>query len=811
MEELGPAAPAPTTDELIAQCGPDILKLMQQEMSDESDVDRCYILWICHKNYLYYRDLQYYAPSIYEGMTDFTSVAGVSIPPLSDDGSGVYDYSQNFFRGYCRKLEAVLGTRMPNAIAVPDNAADENDVRAANTANDAAEFIRQKCELQMLILQLVFGLFNFGTNFFNVEWVEDGDKYGWSNEPTIEPQDQQIGGGFDCPQCGADVPATDPSQRPANCPKCGAPMQGAQFRPPQTTQVPQQTGTTRVAKGGIEIRLHDGTEISVPLDSETVNRDCAWLKRDYEKHKSFCLKKWKQRARDASKSQTLEESTSTQLGRNVRSSFGSPIGIFRSYQENHWTVSEICWPPSMFECLEDTQRGLMLENFSRGCRITTLKGKIVDMEDYDFTMHWQECKPEPSKRIMADPLGNDWATAQDILSNTLNQSNEIIERSNDPGFADPTRLDFDAFNRRRDTPGELFPLLPRAGQSISDSIYRPPPVTFSEQIPPFRAQVKQGSEEISGLTESIWGGDTSDPTARQTELKTNAAIRTLGVIWVMIGKALEKVYEKSCRLLAENEEGVLSFSRKDQFGSYQQVAVLTEDLKNGNFHFEADEAVPMTWGQQRDLLMWMLDKPAALLEKWGFDDPLNVPEFKRLLGMPGQRTPLMDDRNKAMDVIGRLAQDKPLQGQPGPPDPQTGQPGPAGPPQPSIAPSWEDDHAFCAKLAKAYLIQNFLLETQKPQGYQNILLWGQAQEQMANQPAPPPPVKGSISVSLKGEDLGDKSVTDGLVKAGIIPDGDQTTGDQQRAQALQAKTMLKTNGMPPPALAPPGTPSPSGQ
>ncbi len=757
---------------------------MQAELSDESDIDRCYILWGINRNYLYYRDLQSYAPSIYSGMVDFASVAGVTLPETEVGGEGTYDYSQNWFRGMGRKLEAVLGTRMPNAIAVPDNAADENDIRAAKTANDAAEYIRQRCDLQSLILQLVFGLYNFGTNFWSIEWEVDGDKHGWKTEPKIDPQPQQLGGsGFDCPQCGANVPAEAPEARPEVCPQCNAPMQGAQFRPSATVDIAVQTGTTRTANGALVISLHDASEVSVPLDSESVNKDCSWVKRDYEKHKSWCLKKWKDRARKILKdgSQTLEESTSSQLGRSIRSSFGSPIGVFRASRENYWSISEICWPPAMYECLDDEQRKLMSENFPLGCRITTLKGKVVDMEEYDPVAHWQECKPEPSKRIMADPLGNDWIAPQDILNNTLNQVNETIERSNDPGFADPTRLDFDAFNRRRDTPAELFPLLPRAGQTVADSIYRPPPVQHSEQIGPFRQSIQQAAQEISGLTESIWGGDTSDPTARQTELKTNAAIRTLGVIWVMIGKSLEKLYLKSCRLLAEYQDGVVAFSRKDQFGSYEQVAITTEDLKKGNYHFEADEAVPMTWGQQRDLLMWMLDKPSQLLDAWGFSDPLNVPEFKRLLGMPGQRTPLMDDRNKAMDTIGKLAKSAP---QPGPPDPQTGAPGP---PQPSIAPAWEDNHQFCASLAKAYLTVNYELAQRQPDGYTNVQLWGQAHEAMANQPAPPQPIKGSVSVSVKGENLGDPAVTALLGKAGILPEGVQTNTDQIRQQDIDAK------------------------
>ena len=120
---------------------------------------------------------------------------------------------------------------------------------------------------------------------------------------------------------------------------------------------------------------------------------------------------------------------------------------------------------------------------------------------------------------------------------------------------------------------------------------------------------------------------------------------------------------------------MLAFSKQkaNEYGKFDSVTVAIEDLKGGNFHFEADEAIPMTWGQQRDLLMWMLDKPAEILKAWGLDDPLNIHEFKELLGMPGMKVPHLDARDKGMDIIGKLIQDKP---QPGPIDPQTQQPGP---------------------------------------------------------------------------------------------------------------------------------------
>jgi hypothetical protein len=407
---------------------------------------------------------------------------------------------------------------------------------------------------------------------------------------------------------------------------------------------------------------------------------------------------------------------------------------------------------------------------------------------------------------MADPLGDDWTETQDIHTNTLNQCNEIVERSNQAGYADPTRVDFDALQNRRSLPAEMIPALRPPGGSLGDIIFQPQPLEFSQQIPAFRIQVVSDSESNSGLLPAIWGGgDAEEPTARQAELKKNAALQQLGVTWSMIGHGLEGLYLKVCKLLAEYEDGVIAFSKKNQFGRYDQLSIVIDDLKNAKYHFEADEAIPMTWGQQRDLLMWMLDKPAELLNQWGLDDPLNIVEFKQLLGMPGERTPGLDMREKCMDVITKLLADKP---QPGPPDPQTQQPGPL---QSSIQPDWEDDHDFCAKMVKAWMIVNSDLKTMSPDGFQNVQLYGQAQFQMANVPPPPAPPKTSVAVSIKGEDMGSPGVADMLLKEGIIDKGTaiQSNVDKQLAMMPPPPSAAPLPQNPQPPLQPgPATPSP---
>ena len=799
MQPLAQGEQFPDEQTLIREVGPAILAVMQQECADENDSDRVWLLRVIHRNYTYYRDLMNFVSSSLSGLIGVTGISG----PMGGNEDAQGDYSQNIFRGYCRKLEGVLGNRMPGVVAVPNDPDNEECIRATKSANSAVGFITYHCEMKMKMLELVFSMFNFGTNFYRVDYEIDGDKYGYDLVPDpTAPQTIESAMGdsqFVCAACTTVIPA-DPQNpvAPPACPQCGAPIGPQNYHPPTPVTIPNpDIPQTQKPKGSLKITLHNASEISVPLDSTGVDDDnCGWLKFETDKHKSKLLSKYGDALREKKPENSPDESTSSQYARQVRSAMASPIGIVRPARTNYWTESGLWWKPSMYEMIDDkAKRELLKKMFPKGLVVWAVRGDIMSIKAAVLNKDWRECKPEPSTRIMADPLGNDWTQPQELLNNGLNQGNETLERQNDPGFADPTRIDFDAYQDRRSQPGDLFPAIRPAGGRLADIIYRPEPLRFSDQLVPFGYSVEERAKNISGLTDAVWGGgDNEEPTARQAELKKNAAIQQLSVQWSMIGRAQEKVTMQACEKLAEFEDGTIEFSKKNQFGKYDKQQVVAKDLSSTNlYHFEADEAIPLTWGQQRDLLMWFMDKPSEIAEQWGLNDPLNIQKNANILGLPGERIPHLDARDKGMAVIGQLLQGQPI---PGEPD-QTGQPGPM---QPSLQPDWEDDHQFMTDLAKAYLTVNHTLKTDNPEGYQNVVAWAQAQQSAANAPAPPEPVKTSLSVNLKGQDLGNPAVQAALEGTGMVPQG----------TPVEAVIPPPKNGMMPPPgmeqLAPAGPP-----
>lgn len=779
----------------------DIVQTMQTDDSDASNPDRVWILRKNFNNYLYFRDLQNYAPQLFQSILAQTSIAGPQIEWPEDDATGQYDYSQKTYTGFKRKFTAIIGNRMPNAIAVPNNSADEEGVQSTKSANQAAIFIREKCGLEEKHLDQAAKMFDNGTTFWHVDWVEDGDKYGYRTEPQMGMVPKPLGdGGFDCVNCGQFTPAEAPEPAPA-CSTCGQQLSAANFKPPTMAQVPGEVGPPKkVPKGALEINVHDSTEISAPLDSVGID-DCDWLRWDREDNKGRLLRKHGEALRKKMSDDAGHETVASQMGELVRSALASPIGLVRPNRANRWTCSDVWWTPNQFELVQDDKlRGILQQQFPSGCRFIFIKGKLLDIKEENLQEHWQECKPEPFPRIMTDALGDEWTSTTDISNNTLNECQESISRSNLPILVNAQKFDQDAWANRRNLPAEIFGILPRAGRSLGDEIFQPQPYTFSEQIPAYREQVLGDTKNNSGLVDAIWGGGEPDPTARQTLLKTNQALMQLGTYWTQIRKCLEKVLLKSCKLLAQYAEGIISFSKKNQFGKFDTISFTAEDLKSDSYHFEADEAIPINWGQQRDQLIWLLGQAAEapqLLDMLGLNDPFNIVEIKQLLGIPGMRTEQFDAREKGMNVISQLLTEAPQPGQPGP----DGQPGD---PQPSIQPDWEDNHQFMTNLAKAYLVDNSTLKTEKPDGYANVQAWGKAHEQMANPPAAPPPPKVTIATSFKGSDIGAQATQAILSKEGVLPDGVQIQpAPDPKLLAMTQPQAAPVNGVPAPPAGPP--------
>lgn len=729
MIELGDAPKPPSKEELLAKLTPALKLVIESDIDSDTDAEKVYQYQNARKNYLMYRGLQFLAPVMRDGIADFASVgSGYG----SGNGEGCYAYQQNIFRGYGRKFIAVMGQRAPNVKAMADDPEDEKSVRATRSADEANAILNSWWDVDERNIEASLKVWAIGPAFIYTPWNADGLMYGYREEPKYETSQQPMGEShFHCLQCGADSPQAGP------CPKCGYELGPQDEVAPESVDVPQVAGTTKYPNGRVECHVADAFTVTIPFYTTRLET-CPWLRYEYEMPKSQLISKFPELRGANLDSDASGQSAQGQAAReSVTSPTGAPLSSSRN--KNRWLFTRIWMQAWQYASVaDDGIRQVLEQNYPTGLKITRVQGKIVALEEEKLDQLWSVIKPEAGETINTDPLGQDMVSAQLLKNDMLNIAAETMERGIPVTMVDSRVIDAEQWGKRQAMPSEVIPTLPPPGGSMGESFYQLPASRFSDQMMPFMQGVEQDARSGVGVVDEIFGGGNA-PTARQAEINKNAAMMGLGTSWTYFRKGWEKAKRNGVMQLVKYGSGTIREGSR---------MVDLNELTAGGWHFEADEAIPATWGQMRDMLLFMMEKPPEILDAFGFTRPENIETNAALLGLPGYYIPGLEDKDKTQDTIQKL-----LQGQP------TQQPKPDGSTdtQPSIpADEFEDNHQMVVQLVQGWAQSQpgRTAREQNPNGYSNVIAWGLAHQKMAQPPPPPPPpVVPKVSVAVSSKDL----------------------------------------------------------
>jgi hypothetical protein len=713
----------PTTEELIKQLKAPLRRLIEEEINAEVEPEKLQVYWNCRRNWLLWRGIQYFSPVLnQDGTTDFQAIGG-----LGSVGGNSYDYVQNIFRGFGRKFTAVLGQRSPNVKAIaddPDNAQSIRSTRAADTCNG---ILNAWWDVDQRNSEITEKLWIFGPAFIYTPWNADGIQYGFRSEPKVESVPTPMGDPhYHCLKCGADSPTP---VAPGICPQCGAPLTEADKKEPEMVDVPHTVGMEKYPNGRVECHIADSLRVTTPFYTRALSV-CPWLKYEYEENKSVLLSKYPVlRTKSFHDMDGDGDGANGTTGRLSRDTTISPLGISLRRAPTRWTYTRLWVQPWMYESIgpleeeENEFRDLLRQNFSTGVRVTMVQGEIVDLKEEKLDELWSVVQPETGETINIDPIGQDMVPVQLLKNHTINIGAETIERGVPVTLADPRVIDFNQWNRKSAMPAEVIPALPAVGDSLGDSMFSLPAAQFSNQMMPWIDGVVSENTTILGIQPEIWGGGEPGGTAREAEIRKNAALAQLGTTWMFMRKGWEKAKLNGVRQLAKYGPGIVREG---------QLMVDLTELMEGGWHFEADEAIPASWGQMRDLIMFMMEKPSEVLQAWGFNRPENISRNKAFLGMNGYYTPGEDDAEKVTDTIQKLLKEQAIE--------KPGQNGAPPDVQPSIQPdAFEDNAQLVVQLVQGWCQSKAgrKEKEQNPEGYKNVVAWGKAYFTLAN-PAPPP-------------------------------------------------------------------------
>jgi len=689
-----------------------------------------------------------------------------------DSNQSYYDKKVNVFRAYLESIIAALSVTVPLIKCYPDDADNTLDLSTARAGDKIAELIYRHNDVSLLWLH---GLFVFCTEGMVAayNYTKEDEKYG----NYIEEKWEDVNGEneiTECPACQyqmevkeltpeeSQVPMVNPLQPPLPgmqapeeqmnmeglnnpheeemesqlrdefmpgegydiCPSCNSSIIPNMRR--ESFTITRLVGETSKPKARVHLECYGGLNIKIPNYARRQS-ECLYLMYNYETHYANAIEKF-------------EHLKKTDLVKNLQ---GNPAGPYDMYEQwarlspqyqgeypiNNVTIRQIWLRPASFNVLHDEHEVKGLKKlFPNGVKVCMVNDKFAEACKENLDDHWTLTYNPLSDFVHFDPLGLLLASIQEITNDLNSLVLQTIEHGIGQTFADPNVLDFDAYQQSEVLPGGIFPAKPKAGKSIGDAFHDVKTAQLSGEVLPFAQNIQEMGQLVSGALPSLFGQMDSE-TASQDSMSKAQALQRLQNTWKMFGVWWKTIFGKAIpmyiKCMKVDEKDVKMKEDGSFINSFIKLAEMEGKL--GKVELEANENLPLTWNQKKDIVMQLLLSPNPDLLKIILA-PENLDIIRDAIGLNDIYVPGEDDREAEYDEIKSLLESEPIVM---PPDPmmmeQAAMMGQELPPQemPSIEIDKEiDNHPIRFDICRGWLVSlaGRQAKVENPQGYKNVLL-----------------------------------------------------------------------------------------
>lgn len=662
----------------------------------------------------------------------------------SDNDQAFYDKPINIFRAYLESIIAALSITVPGIKCYPDDADNPLDLMTAKAGDKIALLIKRHNNDALLFLHALYILCTEGM-VACYSYPKEDEEYGTYEENQYEDVTEEQ---YICPTCKAQIPDevmtneildeympedADVALRDAIinkgmkfCPQCAALLDPELQKSPLI--VTRLVGTTTKPKSRICLECYGGLYVKVP-NYAMKQADIPYLMFSYETHYSNVLDRYKD----------LRESLSPSGKTGITSG-----GLYDPYEQwarlspqyrgeyplNNVTVRN-CWlRPSAFEVLSNEDAKLLKKHYPDGAKIVLVNDIYADSENECLDDCWTIMQDPMSDYIHKRPMGSLLVNVQEITSDIISLALQTIEHGISQTFADPGVLNFDQYRQTEVLPGGIYPAMAKTGKALGEGFFETRTATLSQEVLPFFQQIQQLGQMASGALPSLFGGQIEgSKTASEYSMSRAQALQRLQNVWKMITMWWKDIYGKAIPMYIEEMKDDERQVELDEKGNFINVFVRIAELegKIGRVELEANENLPITWSQRKDVYMKLLEaQNPKILE--ALTAPENIKNLAEAIGLDDFNVPGQNDVEKQYEEIRLLINSEPIIQ---PPDEQqmmmAMSQGIA--PQPAEIPSVEidydlDNHQIEADICRTYLISpaGRLLKTENPDGYKNVLL-----------------------------------------------------------------------------------------
>jgi hypothetical protein len=696
----------------------------------------------------------------------------------SDTDQAYYDKPINVFRAYLESIIAALSVTVPPVKCFPDDADDNLDLDTAKAGDKIAKLIYRHNDVSLLWLHALF-IFCTEGMIACYGYPKEDEAYG-TYESKEYDDDEETHQYTRCPNCGYTMddsiqgqtpnqpqvpglapqsPQQDPmvmaltnkaeqnrdlfqpddddvdiqdvvQNEPELCPAC------LQLIAPQlsteTLVVTRLVGVTKEPKTRICLEAYGGLFIKV-ANYARKQQDTPYLIYAYETHYALAIERYEHLHEKKKEDWIKKISAATGL-RDPYEQWGRLSPQYQgAYPINTVTVRN-CWlRPAAFNILDLEKTKMLKKKFPNGAKVVLIEDEFGEACNESLDDCWTLTYNPLSDYLHHDPLGLLLVSVQEITNDLISLILQTIEHGIGQTFADPAVLNFNAYRQMESTPGGIYEATPKSGKGIGDAFYEVKTATLSAEVMPFAANVQSLAQLVSGALPSLFGGQlegAGGDTASGYSMSRAQALQRLQNTWKILTAWWKQIFGKAIPMFIEEtkEQGDDRSVEQDKSGNFFNVFIKRAELegKIGRIELEANENLPLTWSQQKDIVMQLLQAAnPEILAVLGA--PENLAKIRDAIGLTDFFVPGEDDVQAENDEIKILLGASPM---------------PTGDPMNPEMPSVEvdeiyDNHAIRWEIDRKYIISEAGRQAKidNPEGYRNVLLHGKMHFMMAQQKA----------------------------------------------------------------------------
>lgn len=674
-----------------------------------------------------------------------------------------YDKPINVLKAYLESIIAALSITVPPIRCYPDDADNTLDLATARAGDKISQLIYRHNDIPLLWLHALFIVVTEGL-VAGYTYPITSEEYGTyeNKEYRDDEETHQI---TSCPDCGytindelVDSETTPVMQPPSNpmidgmgqqvpptlepqesCPACGN-LISPQIQTEQRL-VTTLVGVTKEPKSRVCIECYGGLHVKIPLHAKK-SKDCAYVIFSEERDYALVLEDYEHLNRDDKTNKIKNASPSSytdypQWGR-------LPSHYRGEYPENVVTVNKAWIRPGKFNILNDEARIKELKKkFPKGVLVTYVNEQFCEAEPSSLDEYWTFTENPLSTTLHFEPLGQAAVSVQDITGDIIALVLQTIEHGIGQTFADPGVLDFKQYGETEVNPGSVYPAVPKSGKALGDAFFELKTAKLSAEVLPFFNTIQGLGQVATGALPSLFGGQLEgSETASQYSMSRAQALQRLQNTWKMVTMWWKNVNGKAIPLYISLVQSDERDVQKDSDGNFINVTIRQAELegKIGKVELEANENLPITWSQRRDIIEKLMTAGNPQVMQF-LQAPENLTVLHEYLGLDDFYIPGEDDAIQQYDEIKLLLQSEPI---------QTGDP--VNPETSSIPvdPIFDNNQIGFEIVRKwAISVEGRQTKTDNEPGYRNVLLHGKehymAMQQLAMQQAQmqAPPEKGA--------------------------------------------------------------------